>query len=203
MARAGDKFLHQPYVVVAEAAGDNVGFRDFMRGGDVERDVNASLFEVARDVLPEIRELQRGAGCVGELLALRVAVAAEVEGKVADRIRGVNAIVEDGVPIGIALDGLILAKSFEEIGERLFRDVFGDDRFAEGDKNCVGGMAFVAGIEFALPPIEEFEGAIWVGDFVAEIVGPAAVGVDVVEMLVEFFGEKPGHYVEIFIVVGG
>jgi hypothetical protein len=51
--------------------------------------------------------------------------------------------------------------------------------------------------------VEQFEGPLRIGDFVAEIVGPAAVGVDVVEMLVEFFGEKPGDYVEILVVVGG
>jgi len=44
-------------------------------------------------------------------------------------------------------------------------------------------LTFVASVEFALPPIEEFERAICIWDFVAEIVGPAAIGVDVVEML--------------------
>jgi hypothetical protein len=63
--------------------------------------------------------------------------------------------------------------------------------------------AVVAGVEFLLPPIEEFEGAIRVGDFIAEIIGPAAIGVDVVEMLVEFFGKEPGDNVEIFVVMGG
>ena len=51
--------------------------------------------------------------------------------------------------------------------------------------------------------MEEFEGAIRIGDFVAEIVGPAAVSVDIVEMLVEFFGEEPGDHVEIFVVMCG
>ena len=63
--------------------------------------------------------------------------------------------------------------------------------------------AFVAGVEFLFPPVEEFECAEVVWDFVAEVVGPAAVGVEVVEMLVEIFGEKPGDDVKVFVVMGG
>ena len=54
-----------------------------------------------------------------------------------------------------------------------------------------------------LPPAEQFERACRVGDFVAEIVGPAAIGVYVVEMLMEVLRQQPGHNVEIFVVMRG
>jgi hypothetical protein len=41
------------------------------------------------------------------------------------------------------------------------------------------------------------------GNFIAKIVGPAAISIQVVEMLVELGGKKPGSYIEIFVVVGG
>src|SRR5467141_3956439 len=54
-----------------------------------------------------------------------------------------------------------------------------------------------------LPPAEQFERARRAGDFVAEIVGPAAIGIYVVEMLMEVLWQQPGHDVEIFVVMGG
>src|SRR5208282_848389 len=101
------------------------------------------------------------------------------------------AIADDGIPVGIALYGLILAKGFQEIGEGSLGDILRDDRFTQGNEDGMRGLAFVAGIQFSLPPVEQFERTGGVRDFVAEIIGPAAVGVDVVEMLVKRFGEKP------------
>ena len=61
----------------------------------------------------------------------------------------------------------------------------------------------VAVVEFALPPIKQFQGALFLRDFVAEIVGPAAISVDIIEMLVKIFREQLRDYVEIFIVMRG
>ena len=132
-----------------------------------------------------------------------VAISANVEDQAADGIRGVDAVIEHGFPGGIALDDLVLAEGFEQIGEGLLRNIFGKNCFAESDEDGMRGAAVVAGVEFALPPVEQLEGAGGFGNFVAEIVGPAAIGVDVVEMLVQLGGEQPGSYVEIFVVVGG
>ncbi len=174
-----------------------------MRGSDVERDVDAAFFEIARNVLPEIGELERGAGGVGEALAFGVAIAAEIENEAADGIRGVDAVVDDGVPIGVALYELILAEGLEQIGEGLLGNVLGENGLAKSDEDGMRWFVFVTRVEFAFPPVEEFDGAIAVGNFVAEIVGPAAVGVDVIEMLVELLGEEPGDDVEIFVVMRG
>src|SRR5260370_12012750 len=40
-------------------------------------------------------------------------------------------------------------------------------------------------------------------NFVTEIVGPAAIGVDIVKMLVQLFREKPGNYIKVFVMVRG
>src|ERR1700751_3165200 len=56
-ARARDQIFHERNVVVAEATIFDVGFRDAVCGGNVERNVEGALLEVAPDVLPEIREL--------------------------------------------------------------------------------------------------------------------------------------------------
>src|SRR5580704_5389321 len=159
-ASASDEFLHQADVRVGEILSNDVGLGDFMRGRDIERDVDAALFEVARDVLPEIGELERGAGGIGEMLTFGVAIAAEVENETADGICGVDAVVDDYVPVGIALDGLVLAERFQQVGEGLLRNVFRDDGLTQCDEDGVLRMTVVAGVEFALPPVEEFEGAI-------------------------------------------
>jgi hypothetical protein len=51
--------------------------------------------------------------------------------------------------------------------------------------------------------VQEFEGACCSGDFVTEVVGPATIGVEIVEMLMEFLGQKLGDDAEIFVVVRG
>src|SRR5712664_1807777 len=83
-ARASDQILHEVNVTVVEAALHDVGFGKAVRRGDVERNVNTAFFEVARDVLPEIGELQCSAGGVGKLLALLITIAAEIENEAAD-----------------------------------------------------------------------------------------------------------------------
>jgi hypothetical protein len=69
-AGTSDQVLHQRDVALAEAATDDVVFADAVMSGCVERDVNAAFLQVAGNVLPEIRKLQRGAGGVGKLLAI-------------------------------------------------------------------------------------------------------------------------------------
>jgi hypothetical protein len=60
--------------------------------------------------------------------------------------------------------------------------------------------ALVASVEFLAPEVEEGERGFGVADFVSQIIRHAAVGVDRVEVRTEALGEKPGGYVEIFIV---
>ena len=62
---------------------------------------------------------------------------------------------------------------------------------AQCDKHWMRWLASVAKIEFALPPIEKLKRPHRIGHFVAEIVGPAAVSVDVIEMLMKGLGQKP------------
>ncbi len=64
-------------------------------------------------------------------------------------------------------------------------------------------MAFIAEVEFVLPPIEKFESASGFGNLVAEVVGPAAISVDIVEVLVKLLRQQPGDNVEIFIMMRG
>src|SRR5690242_5421731 len=64
-------------------------------------------------------------------------------------------------------------------------------------------FAVIAKVKFTLPPVQELERAHGIGHFVAQIIGPTAVGIDVVEMLMKRFGEKPGAYVEVFVMMRG
>ncbi len=172
-----------------------------MRGGSIERNVNAADVQVARNILPEVRELQCGASGIGQTLTLLVAVAAEIQDQASHGICRIYAITEDGLPVRITLDGLILTESFQEVRERLPGNIFCDYRLAQRDEHRMGWLAFVASIQLMFPPGEQFQRARRIGNFVAKIVGPAAVGVDVVEMLMQGLGEEPRNDVEIFVMV--
>ena len=137
--------------------------------------------------MPEIGQLQGSASGVGQTLAFLVAIAAKIEDKSADRIRGKDAIVDHGIPCGITLDGLILAEGPQKIGKRLLRNTFGEDRFAQRDEDGMRRAAMVTIIQLTLPPIEELEGALFLRNFVAEIIGPAAISIEIIEMLVQIF----------------
>ncbi len=82
-----------------------------------ERQIDSAFGIVHADILPEVGELQRGAGVVGKLLALRVVIAAEIEDEMPDRIRRVAAVGEHIVEGFETGDGLVLAEGDQEIGK--------------------------------------------------------------------------------------
>src|SRR5579863_10196371 len=99
----------------------------------------------------------------------------------ADGIRGIPAVGEDIVEGFETSDRLVLTEGREEIGEFVFWDVELFDGFGERNENGMARNALIAGIEFGLPFVEQGEGCAGVSDFVAQIVGDAAIGVDVEE----------------------
>lgn len=203
IARANDQIFHQADVTRVETAFDDIGFHEAVGCGDIERNIDAAFFEVAIDVLPKIGELESGAGGVRQRLALFVAIAAKIEDEAADGIRGKNAVADHGVPSRITLDGLVLAEGAQEIGEGLFGNILGRYGLAQREEDGMRRAAVVAIVEFALPPIEEFEGALFLRDFVAEIIGPAAIGVEVVEMLPQPPRQHAAGDGEILVVAAG
>src|SRR2546427_13011585 len=64
-------------------------------------------------------------------------------------------------------------------------------------------FSFVAGVQLALPPMEQIQSARRFGNFIAKIIGPTAVGVEAEEMLVQRFGKEPRYDIEIFVVIRG
>ena|SRR6516162_1541038 len=109
-ASAGDELLHQTDVAFVKVAFNDVALGETTVSSNVERDVDAAFFKVARDVLPEVGKLQGRAGRVGKALALLVTIAAKIKDQPPDRIGGINAVAKNGVPIGVALGRLILSK---------------------------------------------------------------------------------------------
>src|SRR5437588_3224706 len=93
----------------------NFGFVDMEPAQVLQREIYATLGIVHADVLPEIGELQRGAGVVGKALALSIPVSAKVQNQMADGIGRVVAVGEhviEGLESG---DGLILAEGDQQV----------------------------------------------------------------------------------------
>ncbi len=76
---------------------ENILFAYAVSGSLIERNVDAAFFHVARNVLPEIGELQRGAGCVRKALAVLIAITAKVKDQAADGIGGIYAVISRSV----------------------------------------------------------------------------------------------------------
>ena len=165
-----------------------------------ERQIDSTFGVVDGNVLPEVRELQGGAGAIGKLLALGVVITTEVENEMAYGIGGIVAVGEhivEGVETG---DGLVPAKGEEEVGEFVLRDVERATVSASATKTGWRGAPAIAGVEFRLPLVEQRERGTRVSDFIAQVVGDAAVGVDVQEILAQFFRQEPGGDGEVFVV---
>ena len=64
-------------------------------------------------------------------------------------------------------------------------------------------MTTVKIAQLGLPPVQQLERAGGAGDFVAQVVGPTAVGIDIVEMLMQAARQQPGNDIEVFVVVRG
>src|SRR5260370_36578203 len=97
----------------------DVTFREPMRCGGIEGNINPSNVQVPGDILPKICQLQRRASRIGEALALLVAVPAQIQHKSPNWICGIHAVAEQSIPVWIALDGLVLAESYSGLGEEL------------------------------------------------------------------------------------
>ncbi len=87
--------------------------------------------------------------------------------------------------------------------ERLGREFELADRLGQGDEDGMSGPAGIAGVQLALPLIEQLEGTRRVTGFVGQVVGPPAVGVNIVEVLAERAGEKPRDDGEVLVVTAG
>jgi hypothetical protein len=120
----------------------------------VLRQIDAVLQEIHAHILPEVGELQGGAGRVGKLEFLLTHFAASVEHQTAHGIGRVAAVAEHLVHIGVTRDGLILAEGDKQIGERFFGNLASADGLGERDKDWMAGAALVAGVELASPEIE-------------------------------------------------
>ncbi len=106
-----------------------------------EGKINSSFGKIRAHVLPEVRELQRGAGVIGKLLALGIAVSADIKHKVAHRIRRIPAIAQQIVERFVAADTLILPESGQQIREFMFRNFKLAHGFGERDKYGMPGAA--------------------------------------------------------------
>ena len=122
---------------------------------------------------------------------LLVGIAAGVEHQPADGIGRVAAVGQHILHGVVARDGLVLAKGGQQIGKRLLGNGAGANGLGQRNKDRMTRAAFVAGIQFASPQIEQSQRLRRVAHFVAQIVGDAAVGVDRVKMRPQRLGQKP------------
>ena len=74
-------------------------------------------------------------------------------------------------------------------------------RGPERYKHRMRGLAAVHAVQFSTPPIEQPQALSLVSDFVAQIVRPAAEGIDVVEILMQALGKQKADDVEILVVM--
>ena len=74
---------------------------------------------------------------------------------------------------------------------------------AQRNENRMLRLAGIHPIQFVPPPFEQAQTFFRIADFVGQIVGPAAIGVDIVEILVQMFGQQETDDMEIFVVMGG
>jgi hypothetical protein len=159
--------------------------------------------QIAADVLPEIRQLQRGAGVVGEALALLVAIPADIEDETPDGIGAAAAIIGELLERIVARDALVLLEGVDQIEERLDGDVMAVDGLVEREVDGAGRIAGVTVMQLASEAVEKLERLLDVVNFIAQIVRDSAEGVDVAEILSQALRQEQGDDGEILVMRRG
>ena len=148
----------------------------------VDRHVEAAARPVLRQVLPEIRQLQRGAHRVRGEVERRIVVAGDAEHEPSHRVGRSRAIVDQALPRRIPLDGHVLPEGADQIVEQLDRQPVPPNRVAQSHEHGIvrrrrdiAARRHGAGVQTAAPLIERVE-TLRRGHvaFVREIVGAAA-----------------------------
>ena len=156
-----------------------------------------------RDVLPEIRQLQRRAGRVRERLPLRVAIAAQVQHQPSHRVGRIPAVSEHILVGAVAHYGLVLHERPDQVGEWLLRQLVPRRGLLQRHEHRMRRPALVHPLQLPAPPLQQPQALLRVADLVAQVVGPAAEGVHVVEVLVQPARKQERHHVEVLVVARG
>jgi len=77
------------------------------------------------------------------------------------------------------------------------------NRWLERDKYGVSQFVRIAVEQFRSPPVQQFQRPGRVAHFVAQVVRPAAVCIDVVKMLVQIFWQQPRDKGKILVMRRG
>src|SRR5262249_55830159 len=110
VARSFDLEFHQSEKLWSCTAGCDHVLRYTEAAHVIQWKINSSLAVVDRNVLPEVRQLQGGAGEIGEFLPLCIAISAGIEHQPADGIGGILAIAKQVFEALVARCCLVLAK---------------------------------------------------------------------------------------------
>ncbi len=131
---------------------------------------------------------------------LHVERPAQVEHEPANRVGRTAAVAEQILEGVVALDELVLLEGGEQVEERLGRNVKSADGVAQGDEDGMVRLAVVTAAQLLTPPAEQGQGARSAAGLIRQIVGPAAVGVDGVEMTDQGTRQQDRGDGEVFVV---
>ena len=132
-----------------------------------------------------------------------IAIAAQSQHQPSHRIRGIAAVFEQLFEIAITRDGLILLERFDQIVEQDLREVRAARRFLSARQipDARRGPHTSPAIR-SRHHVKQPQALRGVADLIAQIVRPAAEGIDVVEVLMQPLGQQEADDVEIFVVMG-
>ena len=165
-----------------------------------QREIDSPFGVIDGHVLPEVRQLQGGAGEIGELLPFGIAIAAQVQHQMSDRIGRVLAITRhigecriarSSDPAGTRSAGSQTAARNVKLahGRRLERRI----QDAAGSPRSM--------LQLALPTGRAAPATVPVSHLVTQIVRDAAVGIDIEKMLAQPLGQQPGYDREILVMM--
>ncbi len=104
----------------------------------------------------------------------------------------ITAVSQEIIEAFVARDGLVLTEGTQQVREFVLGNFERFHCFRQRNKDRMLGMAVIAGIQFGFPLVEQSQRVPSVSDFVTQIIGDAAVGVDIAEVLAQAARKKPG-----------
>ena len=129
--------------------------------------------------------------------------AAQIEHQPADGIGRVAAIIEYIGKCLVTPLPLVAAKSDQQVSKGSKWDREFADCLAQGDKHWMVRLARVTSAQLLFPPVQQTEAAIGIMHLVGQVIGPAAIGINRVEMWTQRPRQQGAGHMEILVVRGG
>jgi hypothetical protein len=167
------------------------------------REIDPSLREIDRDVLPEVRQLQPGTDQIRQALPLSIAIAEQIQHQPPDGIGRTARVPAQVLDRLEALKIHVTTERFEQVRKGLAWNRESAGRVGQRDHHRMARRACIGEVQLALPFVELRQATRPVCQLICKVVGDPRIGVNRMHMGTHRPWHQPRRDREVFVVRAG